>query len=248
MAEKKSPSSGWPIVQGDYHTGDPNSPVAVITMGSHLDEAGICAAGAALAGSCKTENLGIEKVVANVISNPNIRFVLLCGTEVKGHLSGQSLDAMHKNGVENGKIVGSTGAIPFLENLTEEHIKRFQEQVELVNIMETEDIGQISAKIKELTDKDPGAFGADPIVVQISDESGGSGEGATVASANPQFLEIEKRLDAIESKIEFTDAEMAMRVGRKIGRDIGILYGLVIGVIIFLMIVCMFRFIIPLFI
>ncbi|MDO5843829.1 MAG: tetrahydromethanopterin S-methyltransferase subunit A [Methanocorpusculum sp.] len=246
MADKKSPASGWPIIQGDYHTGDANSPVAVITMGSHLDEAGICAAGAALAGSCKTENLGIEKIVANIISNPNIRFVLLCGTEVKGHLSGQSLEAMHKNGVEKGKIVGSSGAIPFLENLTDEHIKRFQEQVELVNIMETEDIGQISAKIKELTARDPGAFGADPIVVQISDDEGGS-EGATVATANPQFLEIEKRLNAIEQKIEFTDAEIAMRVGRKIGRDIGILYGLVAGTIAFLVILFMMQYIVPLF-
>ena len=236
MADKKSPASGWPIIQGDYHTGDANSPVAVITMGSHLDETAICAAGAALAGSCKTENLGIEKIVANIISNPNIRFVLLCGTEVKGHLSGQSIEAMHKNGVDGGKIVGSGGAIPFLENLTDEHIKRFQEQVEVVNIMESEDIGQISAKIAELTARDPGAFGADPIVVQISDDEGGSAGGATVASANPQFLEIEKRLDAIEKKIEFTDAEIAMRVGRKIGRDIGILYGLVAGCIAFMVI------------
>ncbi len=236
MADKKSPASGWPIIQGDYHTGDANSPVAVITMGSHLDETAICAAGAALAGSCKTENLGIEKIVANVISNPNIRFVLLCGTEVKGHLSGQSIEAMHKNGVDGGKIVGSGGAIPFLENLTDEHIKRFQEQVEVVNIMESEDIGQISAKIAELAARDPGAFGADPIVVQISDDEGGAAGGATVASANPQFLEIEKRLDAIEKKIEFTDAEIAMRVGRKIGRDIGILYGLVAGCIAFMVI------------
>jgi len=236
MADKKSPASGWPIVQGDYHTGDVNSPVAVITMGSHLDETAICAAGAALAGSCKTENLGIEKIVANIISNPNIRFVLLCGTEVKGHLSGQSIEAMHKNGVDGGKIVGSGGAIPFLENLTTDHIKRFQEQVELVNIMESEDIGQISAKIAELTARDPGAFGADPIVIQISDDEGGSGGAATVASANPQFLDIEKRLNAIESKIEFTDAEIAMRVGRKIGRDIGILYGLVAGCIAFMVI------------
>ena len=236
MADKKSPASGWPIIQGDYHTGDANSPVAVITMGSHLDETAICAAGAALAGSCKTENLGIEKIVANIISNPNIRYVLLCGTEVKGHLSGQSIEAMHKNGVDGGKIVGSGGAIPFLENLTEEHIKRFQEQVEIVNIMESEDIGQISAKIAELAARDPGAFGADPIVVQISDDEGGAAGGATVASANPQFLEIEKRLDAIEKKIEFTDAEIAMRVGRKIGRDIGILYGLVAGCIAFMVI------------
>ena len=236
MADKKSPAAGWPIIQGDYHTGDANSPVAVITMGSHLDETAICAAGAALAGSCKTENLGIEKVVANIISNPNIRFVLLCGTEVKGHLTGQSWTAMHENGVENGKIVGSKGAITFLENLTAEHIKRFQEQIELVNLMETEDLGQISAKIAELTARDPGAFGADPIVVQISEGDGESGGAATVASANPQFLEIEKRLNAIEKKIEFTDAEIAMRTGRKIGRDIGILYGLAAGTIAFLVI------------
>ena len=236
MADKKSPASGWPIIQGDYHTGDANSPVAVITMGSHLDETAICAAGAALAGSCKTENLGIEKIVANIISNPNIRFVLLCGTEVKGHLSGQSIEAMHKNGVDGGKIVGSGGAIPFLENLTEEHIKRFQEQVEIVNIMESEDLGQISAKIAELTARDPGAFGADPIVVQISDDEGGAAGGATVASAKPQILEIEKRLSAIEKKIEYINAEIAMRVGRKIGRDIGILYGLVAGCIAFIVI------------
>ncbi|HJJ44693.1 MAG TPA: tetrahydromethanopterin S-methyltransferase subunit A [Methanocorpusculum sp.] len=236
MVDKKSPASGWPIIQGDYHTGDANSPVAVITMGSHLDEAGICAAGAALAGSCKTENLGIEKIVANIISNPNIRFVVLCGTEVKGHLSGQSIESMHKNGVEGGKIVGSKGAIPFLENLTAEHIKRFQEQVELVNIMETEDLGVIGAKINELKGKDPGAFGADPIVVQISEGDEGGSDASTVATSNPQILEIEKRLDAVEKKIEFTDAEVAMRVGRKIGRDIGVLYGLVAGIIAFLII------------
>ncbi|MDR0438630.1 MAG: tetrahydromethanopterin S-methyltransferase subunit G, partial [Methanocalculaceae archaeon] len=38
---------------------------------------------------------------------------------------------------------------------------------------------------------------------------------------------------------EFTDAEIAMRVGRKIGRDIGILYGLVAGCFAFLVIIMM---------
>jgi tetrahydromethanopterin S-methyltransferase subunit A len=50
---------------------------------------------------------------------------------------------------------------------------------------------------------------------------------------NPQFLEIEKRLDKVEKQIEFVDAEVAQRIGRKIGRDIGILYGLVAGLVIF---------------
>ena len=235
MADKKSPAGGWPIIQGDYHTGDANSPVAVITMGSHLDETAICAAGAALAGSCKTENLGIEKVVANIISNPNIRFVLLCGTEVKGHLTGQSWTAMHANGVEGGKIVGSKGAIPFLENLTEEHIKRFQEQVELVNLMETEDLGQISAKIAELTARDPGAFGADPIVVQISDDEGGSEE-VVAGEEEPltgEMALITSRIKAIQMMVTDIGYRNRFASGVYGGKMEGVMIGLIISLIVF---------------
>jgi len=234
MADKKSPASGWPLVKGDFISGDANSPVAVVTMGSHLDEKGICDAGAALCGSCKTENLGLEKVIANVISNPNIRFILFCGTEVKGHLSGQTFGALHKNGVKDGRVVGAEGAIPFIENLKDDAIKRFQQQVEVVNIMETEDLGAIKAKINELKAKDPGAFAGDAMVVEVKEAAAGGAEVAA-AGANPQFLEIEKRLDKIEKRLEFMDAEVAQRVGRKIGRDIGILYGLVAGLTVFVM-------------
>ena len=232
MADKKSPASGWPLVKGVFHSGDGNSSVAVVTMGSHLDEQGICDAGAALCGSCKTENLGLEKVIANIISNPNIRFVLLCGTEVKGHLSGQTLSALHKGGIKEGRVVGAEGAIPFIENLNDAAIKRFQEQVEIVNIMESEDLGTIKAKINELKARDPGAFAADAIVVEVKEAAGGAEVAA--AGANPQFLEIEKQ-------IEFVDAEVAQRVGRKIGRDIGILYGLMAGVIVFIMLLFLYQ-------
>src|SRR5512136_1621142 len=232
MADKKSPATGWPLIKGDYISGDANSPVAVVTMGSHLDEKGICDAGAALCGSCKTENLGLEKVIANVISNPNIRFILFCGTEVKGHLSGNTFAALHKNGVKDGRVVGAEGAIPFIENLSDAHIKRFQEQTEIVNIMESEDVGAIKAKINELKGRDPGAFAGDPVVVEVKEAAGGAEVGA--AAANPQFHEIEK-------KIEFVDAEVAQRVGRKIGRDIGILYGLMAGVIVFVMLLFLYQ-------
>src|SRR5512136_3041550 len=234
MADKKSPASGWPKVKGDYISGDANSPVAIVTMGSHLDEKGLCDAGAALCGSCKTENLGLEKVIANIISNPNIRFMLCCGTEVKGHLAGQTMIALHKGGVKDGRVVGAEGAIHFIENLTDAHIKRFQEQIEVVNIMESEDLGAIKAKMNELKARDPGAFAGDPIVVEVKEAAGGAEIGA--AAANPQFLELEKKLDKIEKKIEFADAEIAQRVGRKIGRDIGILYGLITGITVLLLV------------
>ncbi|WP_048152830.1 tetrahydromethanopterin S-methyltransferase subunit A [Methanolacinia paynteri] len=235
MADKKSPASGWPKIQGDYHSGDANSCVVVVTMGSHLDEQGVCDAGAALCGSCKTENLGLEKIVANVVANPNIRFLITCGTEVKGHLSGQCLKALHTGGVEGGKIVGAKGAIPFIENLDDAAIKRFQEQVEVIDIMESEDLGAIKAKVQECISNDPGAFAADAMVIEVKESEGGSE--ATVATANPQFLEAEARLNAIEEKLEFVEGELMQRNGRKIGRDIGILYGLVAGLFTFMILI-----------
>ena len=86
MVEKKPTAEEWPVITGDYIVGDPESPVAVATLASHIEEIP-SAAGAAIAGPCKTENLGIEKVVANIISNPNIRYLMLCGAEVMGHIT-----------------------------------------------------------------------------------------------------------------------------------------------------------------
>jgi len=152
---------------------------------------------------------------------------------VKGHLAGQTMVALHKNGVKDGRVVGAEGAIPFIENLADDAIKRFQEQCELVNIMEAEDTGAIVAKINELKGRDPGAFAADPMIVEVKEAAGGIETAA--AGVNPQFLEIERRLDKIEKQVEFADAEIAQRVGRKIGRDIGILYGLVAGLTVFVL-------------
>jgi tetrahydromethanopterin S-methyltransferase subunit A len=234
MANKKSPASGWPIIQGDFHAGNAESPVAVISMGSHLDEQAICDAGAAIAGSCKTENLGLEKVIANVISNPNIRFVLTCGTEVKGHLSGQSLIALHKGGVDGGKIVGSKGAIPFIENLTGDHIKRFQDQVEIVNIMEAEDIGQIKAKIEELKGRDPGAFDADAMVVEIKgDDTGGSdAEGAEVRPMSAELALIHARMKSIQMMITDIGVQDRFAAGVYSGKVEGLMIGLVVSFVI----------------
>jgi tetrahydromethanopterin S-methyltransferase subunit A len=230
MAEKKSPASGWPTVKGDFHSGDPNSCVTVVTMGSHLDEADICASGAALCGSCKTENLGLEKVIANVIANPNIRFVLACGTEVKGHLSGQSLEALHKGGVSGGKIVGAEGAIPFIENLDDAAIKRFQEQIEYVNIMETEDLGKIKAKIAELTERDPGAFAEDPMVVEVKEAGGVGGEESTgeVKPLSGELALIHARMKIIQGMVTDIGYRDRFAAGVYSGKIEGLMIGLVV--------------------
>ena len=232
MADKKSPASGWPIIQGDYHSGSAESCVAVCTFGSHLDEQGICDAGAAICGSCKTENLGLEKLIANTISNPNIRFVIFCGTEVKGHLSGQSLQALHENGVEGGKIVGSQGAIAFIENLDDAAISRFQEQVEVINIMESEDMGEITAKINECAGKDPGAFAGDAMVIDVSDEDGGgagAGEEGVEAELSGELALIHARMKAIQMMVTDMGYRNRYAAGVYSGKVEGVMIGLVIS-------------------
>ena len=231
MADKKSPASGWPIIQGDYHSGSAESCVAVCTFGSHLDEKGICDAGAAICGSCKTENLGLEKLIANTISNPNIRFIIFCGTEVKGHLSGQSLKALHANGVEGGKIVGSQGAIAFIENLDAAAIERFQQQVEVIDIMESEDMGAITGKIKECQGKDPGAFDADPMVVEMSEEEGGAG-GESMGEEVPMTAElalIHARMKSIQMMVTSMGYRDRYAAGVYSGKIEGIMIGLIVS-------------------
>jgi tetrahydromethanopterin S-methyltransferase subunit A len=230
MADKKSPASGWPKVKGDFMSGDANSPVAIVTMGSHLDEKGLCDAGAALCGSCKTENLGLEKVIANIIANPNIRFMLCVGTEVKGHLAGQTMIALHKNGVKEGRVVGAEGAIPFIENLNDTHIKRFQEQVECVNIMESEDLNVIKAKMNELKARDPGAFAADPIVVEVKEAAAGAEEaGGEVQPISGEMAIITTRMKIIEKMVTDIGYRDKFAAGVYAGKIEGLMIGLIVS-------------------
>ncbi len=230
MAEKKSAASGWPISKGDFRSGDASNCVAVVTMGSHLDEQGICDAGAAICGSCKTENLGIEKVIANVISNPNIRFILCVGTEVKGHLSANTMIALHKNGVKEGRVVGAEGAIPFIENLKDDAIKRWQEQTSIVNIMETEDNAAIKAKVAELKAKDPGAFPADAMIVQVKEAAGGGEEaGGEVKPLSGELALIHARIKVIQRMVTDIGYRDKFAAGVYSGKIEGLMIGLIVS-------------------
>ncbi|AXV36874.1 MAG: tetrahydromethanopterin S-methyltransferase subunit A [Methanobacterium sp. BRmetb2] len=170
MVEKKKPADGWPVINGDYIVGDPQSCVAGATLASHIESI-LTDVGAAIAGPVKTENLGVEKMIGNLISNPNIRFLILCGSEVQGHITGQSIEALHANGVdEKSRIVGATGAIPFIENMPEEAIERFQQQMEIINMIDVEDVEQIQSTVKEYIEKDAGAFEEETMVIELEED------------------------------------------------------------------------------
>jgi tetrahydromethanopterin S-methyltransferase subunit A len=113
-------------------------------------------------------NIGIEKIIANVISNPHIRYLVICGDDIRGHRSGTSLVALHENGINNQhKIIDAPGTIPYIENLKNEAIKRFQDQVEIINLIGVTDSTMIDQRIEKLNKISPPSYGKPYIAIRI---------------------------------------------------------------------------------
>lgn len=151
----------WPLVPGRYKVGNEKSPVAVCTMASvdmefPMDDI-------AVVGKVVTENVGVEKIVKNVASNPNIRFLICCGKVSKGHFVGNALECLVKKGVDSERrIIDARGAMPIVKNLTDEEINRFREQVEVVLMQGEENVGKIMKEVKECLERSPGPFEGQP--------------------------------------------------------------------------------------
>lgn len=91
--------------------------------------------GAALSGTVQTENIGFEKIICNVVANPNIRFLIIGGPESEGHLTGDAMKALVRNGVDEKKrIRGTSAPHPFLYNIPQEYIDRFRNQLSIIDL------------------------------------------------------------------------------------------------------------------
>lgn len=149
---KVEPVGGYPTEGGCFLQGNHYSPVGVVVLlnapygtlpaevqglPDSVDKLIRVAieTGAALAGTLQTENIGIEKIICNVVGNPNIRRLVLCGQEVSGHSSGSAFRALLLNGINAKRaIVGSQAVTPYLLNVPLEAIERFREQITLVDL------------------------------------------------------------------------------------------------------------------
>lgn len=145
---------GWPSVVGEYFVLDKTGTVAVSTLASsHLAEALAQRKpnGLAITGKTETENIGIDKVIKNVITSPTLRYLILAGTEPSGHLTGKTFLALAEKGVdENGRVIDSPGKRPILRNVTASEIKAFREQVQVIDMIGCESVEEVSARIEEL--------------------------------------------------------------------------------------------------
>ena len=233
MVLKKKPSEPWPVMTGEYEAGNPESPVAVCSCGSHLKGSELMAAGAGLVGPCKTENIGIEKMVANMISNPNIRYLIVTGMEVKGHITGQAIGAFLTDGIDKeGRIVGAKGAIPFIQNLSEDAIERVKQQVQPVMMIDTEDMGAIKAKIQELVSKDPGALDVEPMKIEIKE--GGAEEVETgPRPMAAEAVEIRDRMRLMDTAVTTNGLLNKLQAGIYAGKIEGIALGMTMVLVFF---------------
>ncbi|AWX32608.1 tetrahydromethanopterin S-methyltransferase subunit A [Methanosphaera sp. BMS] len=243
MVEKKDVIEGWPLETGDYDVGDIQCPVAVVTLGSKMN-ADVVQRGAAIAGPLHTENLGIEKVVANVISNSNIRFVIVCGSEVQGHITGKTMEALYENGIDPEKkvILGSPGAIPFVENLSVEAVERFQDQITLISMINNENLDEIEEKISECIANDPGAYPQDAMIVELNDvkdeeddeqitEDDEEFDGVGVDSSIVMLEHVESRIRYLKGQINEIAAIERFSSGYYAGRMEGIVIGFCLTII-----------------
>ena len=142
---KVNPHPDYPSEEGRYIRGNDASPVAVaIILNCEADKVPLeltnlvrvgAESGAALSGTVQTENIGFEKIICNIVANPNIRYLILGGPESEGHLTGQALKAIMQNGIDDKKrIIGSNAPHPFLFNIPVEFVERFRKQITLIDL------------------------------------------------------------------------------------------------------------------
>ena len=253
MVDKVEVVKGWPLETGDYSVGNPQSPVAAVTLGSKMNDE-IVEMGVAIAGPLHTENLGIEKVVTNLVSNPNIRFLIVCGSEVQGHITGETVKALYENGIdpETKSILKSPGAIPFVENLSVEAVERFQEQLTIIDMINNENLDEISLKVDECLENDPGCLDKEAMIIELNEKDDGDDEeedvyqqssaaSSSVDSSSINLLQIENRIRSMKLEINEIGSIEKFSSGYYAGKIQGMVIGFVLTLILILILFWSFK-------
>jgi len=165
---------GWPPLPGDYQVIRFQAPVAVCALNSdHLirELADTDIEGLSIIGSLHTENLGIEHLIRNILANPHIRFLVVCGEDTRkaiGHLPGQSLISLARHSVDESmrmRIIEAKGKRPLLKNLDISQISAFRQQVQVLEHIGLTDVQTLRNLIMESAANDPGVFTGAPLEV-----------------------------------------------------------------------------------
>lgn len=145
---RHSSKNRWPLYSGNYQVVNPKGKIAVCTLTSDNLLTENFSGEIAIIGTVVTPNLGIEHIILNTISNPNIRHLVLCGKDSPIFKAGQAIECLFKYGIDKEKrIINADGHFPVLKNLSEEKISHFLNQVELINAKDEKETETIQQKI-----------------------------------------------------------------------------------------------------
>lgn len=99
----------------------------------------------AIAGRLLSENRGIDAMIRFTLDHPDLRRIIVCGKEVKGHRAGQALLALGRNGVDrDGRIIGALGPYPTLKSPARD-VETFRRQITILDMIGTIDIEKLVA-------------------------------------------------------------------------------------------------------
>jgi tetrahydromethanopterin S-methyltransferase subunit A len=149
--------AGWPPVVGEYFVLDADGTVAVSTLASITLAEELAQRkphGLAIVGKTETENIGVDKVIKNIVTSPTLRYLLVAGRDPTGHLPGRTLLALAHHGVDDhGRVIGSPGKRPMLRNVSAAEIQAFRTQVHVIDMVGCDSVDEIGARVEELSQR-----------------------------------------------------------------------------------------------
>lgn len=131
----------------EIYFGNQNSRIAICTLSSidllkDISNSDILE-NVALVGRLFSENKGIDSIVRFIISNKNIKYLILCGKEVWGHKAGHSLIKLYENGIDiDGRIINSQSPDPVLE-VSKNEVEQFRNQITIIDKIGEKNISEI---------------------------------------------------------------------------------------------------------
>jgi tetrahydromethanopterin S-methyltransferase subunit A len=151
---------GWPPLPGAYDVLDSAGDIAVCVLTSEALREALARARPArvsIVGSLFTENLGIERLLTNVLANPNITTLVVCGADSEqriGHLPGQTLLSLAAHGMDaRGRIIQAKGRRPVLRNLSAEIVETFRREIAVLDDVGEEHATAVQGAIASLPNR-----------------------------------------------------------------------------------------------
>jgi tetrahydromethanopterin S-methyltransferase subunit A len=144
----------WPVQPGDYRVINATKSIALaVLQGIDMDEPDLATVYSKIAiiGSINTENLGVEHLIKNLIANPYLRYLVLWGEDIEGHLPGDALLNLIGSGLDKTRrIIGARGARPVLKNLTESEVHHLRRQIQVIDLIGRKDISELTNRLELL--------------------------------------------------------------------------------------------------